>query len=69
MINNYISQILKILFVLLFLVSKSNFANSEIIKQIEIYGNERLAKQTIILFSELSINDDINSEKLNEAFI
>jgi len=68
MINNYISQILKILFVLLFLVSKSNFANSEIIKQIEIYGNERLAKQTIILFSELSINDDINSEKLNEAF-
>ena len=68
MINNYISQILKILFVLLFLVSKSNFANSEIIKQIEIYGNERLAKQTIILFSELSINDDIDSEKLNEAF-
>ena len=68
MINNYISQILKILFVLLFLISKSNFANSEIIKQIEIYGNERLAKQTIILFSELSINDDIDSEKLNEAF-
>ena len=45
-----------------------NLVYSEIIKKIKISGNDRLANETIILFSELNINDDINSEKLNTAF-
>ena len=44
------------------------FAYSEIIKKIEVNGNERLAKETIIIFSELNINDDISSKDLNNAF-
>tara|TARA_B100002051_G_scaffold258321_1_gene276586 strand:- start:1624 stop:3882 length:2259 start_codon:yes stop_codon:yes gene_type:complete len=45
-----------------------NFVYSETIKKIKISGNDRLAKETIILFSEMNISDDINSENLNTAF-
>ncbi len=41
---------------------------SEIIKNIEVKGNDRLAAETIILFSELNVNDTISSNKLNDAF-
>ncbi len=40
----------------------------EIINKIEISGNDRLANETIILFSELNVNDEISSENLNTAF-
>ncbi len=59
----------KIIFFVLLIVTvgiKSSY--SEIIKSIEISGNDRLAKETILLFSELKINDNINSEDLNNAF-
>ena len=51
-----------------FLFTNINFVYSEIIKNIEVMGNDRLAKETIILFSELNVNDNINSEDLNNAF-
>ncbi len=51
-----------------FLFTNINFVYSEIIKSIEVMGNDRLAKETIILFSELNVNDNINSEDLNNAF-
>ena len=47
---------------------ENELVNSEIIKKIEVYGNERLAKETIILFSELNVNDNIYSNDLNNAF-
>tara|TARA_B100000700_G_scaffold319798_1_gene415737 strand:+ start:1065 stop:3320 length:2256 start_codon:yes stop_codon:yes gene_type:complete len=56
-----------IYFLLIFFTYK-NIAYSEIINKIDISGNDRLARETIILFSELNINDDINSEDLNRAF-
>ena len=52
---------------LLITVSAKNVF-SEIITKFKISGNDRLAKETIILFSELSINDDIDSVDLNNAF-
>ena len=54
-------------FLLIFFIYK-NVAYSEIINKIDISGNDRLARETIILFSELNLNDDINSEDLNSAF-
>ena len=67
--NNNYKIIKKIFFstILIFILS-TNLVYSEIIKKIEVYGNDRLADQTIILFSELTINDDIYSEDLNNAF-
>jgi len=66
--NNCVSLIKKIFFLLLIFNLNSVTVYSEIIRKIEVYGNDRLAKQTIILFSELNIADDIYSEDLNEAF-
>ncbi len=57
-----------IAFVFLIFIANTMMAYSETIKKIEIFGNDRLAKQTIVLFSELNINDNINSEDLNDAF-
>ena len=38
---------------------------SEIIKNIEINGNERISKDTIKLFSKINIGDDINNNDVN----
>ena len=41
--------------------------NSEIIKSIEIKGNDRLSKETIILFSNLNINQDVDLNQINSS--
>ena len=65
---NY-KKLLKVLFyTLLFFIVNIKLVYSEVIKKITISGNERLANETIVLFSELNINDSINSEDLNNAF-
>ena len=38
----------------------------EIVKKIEINGNERISKDTILLFSKVTINDDLKSNDINE---
>ena len=55
-------------YLLLVFILSTKTVNSEIIKKIEIAGNDRLAKETIILFSGLNVNDNINSNDLNNAF-
>ena len=39
---------------------------SEVIEQIRINGNDRISNETIIMFSQISINDNIEKSKLNE---
>jgi len=53
---------------LFFIFVTTNIVFSEIIKKIEVSGNDRLANKTVILFSELNVNDNINSNDLNNAF-
>ena len=64
----YILFIKKIFFVILFLFLTTKLALSDVINKIEVTGNDRLAKETIILFSELNVNDSINSNDLNNTF-
>ena len=45
-----------------------NCAYSEQIRAIEVYGNERLAKETIVLFSKLNVGDEIESNIVNDTF-
>ena len=40
-------------------------ANSQIVKEIKVNGNERVAKETIILFSTVKIDEEINEDKFN----
>ena len=65
---NYTLHIKILFFVLLLIIANTKLVYSEIIKKIDISGNDRLAKETVILFSELNVNDNIYSEDLNNAF-
>ena len=67
MINNFFDKInYKIyFFIFILFISKITISFSENIKTVEITGNERLSKETIILFSELQIDKDINLNDLN----
>ena len=40
--------------------------NSAIIKKIEIIGNDRVSDQTIIVYGDIKVNEDINEQKLNQ---
>ena len=66
--TDYIALLKKIFFVILFLFLTTKLALSDVINKIEVTGNDRLAKETIILFSELNVNDNINSNDLNNTF-
>ena len=50
--------------ILLFL---SNASLSDIIRDIKVEGNQRLSKGSIINFSEIKINEEINENTLNDA--
>ncbi len=63
-----IKKFIKIFFLtIFFLLNLYKFAYTEIIKEINVEGNERLANESIILFSELNVNDDITTQDLNLA--
>ena len=57
-----------ILFTLLVKFSFINSAYSEQLRAIEIYGNDRLADETIKLFSNLNVGDKIDANTMNDAF-
>ena len=40
--------------------------SAEVIKKIEILGNDRISNDTIQLFGKVSINDKIDSDDLNQ---
>ena len=56
--------LIKIIVIFSFLLS---FANAETIKKFEISGNKRISDQTIIIFSEIKINEEITKSKLDEV--
>ena len=54
--------LLKIILILYFLLSHSS---AEIIKKFEISGNKRISDETIIIFSEIELNEDVSKQKLD----
>jgi len=58
---------IKHLILIIFFSFLSNLkANSEIVKSIEIIGNERVSDETIRLFSRVSINENLDNNDLND---
>ncbi len=53
------------IFLLLFLVSNSSF--SEVIKEIQVIGNERVSNETIKMFGSVSVNQNLEKNQLNEV--
>ena len=58
----------KFLISLIFLIFNSTHVVGEIINKFQISGNYRISDETIILFSGLKLNDDINENDLNKVF-
>ena len=56
--------LLKIIFILYFLLS---YSSAEIIKKFEISGNKRISDETIIIFSEIGLNEDVSKQKLDSV--
>ena len=63
-----LNKIKLIFFLLLISFFHISISHSDQLKKIEIYGNERLAKETVKLFTNLEIGDDINANIINETF-
>ena len=42
-------------------------ANSEVIKEIRIDGNQRISSETVKIFSEVKLNSDLNINQINEV--
>ena len=58
---NFLSKI--IFFILFFITS----INAEILKKIEINGNKRISDESIVIFSDLKINEDVSKSNLDSA--
>ena len=56
----------KIFLIIFFLLLYLTYAQAEIINEIKIKGNKRVSDDTIILFSNVNVNDNINSNQINE---
>ena len=55
-----------ILLVFLFFVANLSLLYADIIKKVEILGNERISDETIKLFSKISLNQNIEESDLNK---
>ena len=59
-----LSFLTKIILLVFFLVS---YANAEILKKIQINGNKRISDETIKIFSNLEINQELSKTSLDKA--
>jgi len=62
MIKNF--KILKYIFIFLFLII-TNKSYSDIVNEIKINGNDRISEETIKMFTNIKINDEVNVQDLN----
>ena len=60
-----LNKLLKLIGIIFFFTVLTNQSFSEIVKKIEIIGNDRISDDTIILFSEVTTNQEVNSVDLN----
>ena len=50
-------------------MTKITLANAEIVKTINVSGNDRITNETIIIFSKINVGDDLITNDLNEIII
>ena len=48
-----------------FFILFSSYSYSELVKKIEIVGNERISKETIIVFGDIALGKDYEKKDLN----
>ena len=55
----------KFIFIKIFFLFYFSIVSAEVIKKIEIEGNDRIPDETIVMFSKVRVNDDINQNDIN----
>ena len=58
---------MKQLVITLYFILFTNILCAEIVKKIEIDGNDRVSDETIKVYGDISINQDIDNFKINEV--
>ena len=61
---NKMKIIFKSILILIFI---SISANSEVIKEIKVNGNKRVSSETIKIFTEIKVNNDLSTNQLNDV--
>lgn len=56
----------RILFTLIFCLFLFSYSKAEILKNIDIEGNNRVSNETIKLYGQINLNEDIDQKKLND---
>jgi len=56
----------KYITIFIFLFLKFNSVNAEIVKSISVTGNERITDETVIVFTNINVGDDLKFNNLNE---
>lgn len=56
----------RILFTLIFCLFLFSYSKAEILKNIDIEGNKRVSNETIKLYGQINLNEDIDQKKLND---
>ena len=46
--------------------NKINISFSKVIKEIEINGNDRIPKETILMFADVKVGDDLTAGEIND---
>ena len=59
------SKIKILIFILAYFTYSISISKSEVVSEIVILGNERVSDETVIMFSDVKINENIDTEKLN----
>ena len=55
-----------LIIIIIFIISVVSFANAEVIKKIEVSGNDRVSIETIKMFASVSVNQNLEKEELNK---
>ena len=63
------NKLVTILKIFLFCVFFSTSAYSQVINKISIKGNERISNKTILMFSNIELQDEITNTKINSIFL
>ena len=56
----------KIIFINCILIVFSNFSFAEIINDINVFGNKRISKESIMVFGNIDLKKDYNENNLND---
>ena len=57
---------MKRLLIIIYLLLFSNILTAEIINKIEITGNERISDETVKVYGDVSVNQNVDNFKINE---